>query len=524
MTGAGRRAAGAAAVRRDWSARLEPIRALVAVRLVRLRQVGRRAAHAASVRAEWRRIGSIAALIVSGLVLWNLVWTSAAQQRPREPSHEGPAAETASSDRQDATANGSSETGITPEPPLENPIVAARPNPTANWPAPPVPERKFRAPVEPPRSEEISPAGRHVVARPRAETPGTRVVAAARPKAPAGTNPVGPGLKSALAWLQQSGLLRLVSSPARPASRRAEADRGSVSAPRPERTDSNAGRRPPTRPVAPEVGAPVVPASSDEPPPGVAEVKVAFTAGSERGEGRTRVNVLPPPPATVAFRRGMAAFGIGSFNRALADFTEAIRLDPNSSGARFYRGITHAIAGRSQEALADYTAAIQLQPNHPDAYLERAKVYIGLGADRLALGDYTEALRRRADADVYLARGRLHHEMGSYEQALADCDRALRLRPRDTKAIHLRGLIHYHAGDYAGAVADFTEALRLDPNDAAAHRARGDAHARLGKRAEAEADHAAFERLSRPAGDGVTGQPSVRVDEGGPGAGRGQSP
>jgi Flp pilus assembly protein TadD len=267
----------------------------------------------------------------------------------------------------------------------------------------------------------------------------------------------------------------------------------------------------------------VVLTTSVEPPPGIAEVTVAFSAGSERGEAATRIEVLPPPPATVAYKRGLAALGIGSFDRAIADFTEAIRLDSNSSDARFYRGVVQSLTGRFQEALADYSAAIQLQPDHPAAYLERAKIYVLLGAEPLALNDLNEAIRLRPDAGAYLARADLRHEMGTYDEALADCDRALRLRPGDPVAFLLRGLTRYHSGDYAGAVTDLTEVIRRDPKDAQAYRLRGDAHARLGKRALAEADHEVFERLSRPAAGGAPDKPAVPAGEGGPGTARGQS-
>ncbi len=579
-TDPGRRAAGEAAVRRDRSARLDRIRALATTRLERWRRIGRRAAHRAAVRPEWLRIGSIAALVVSCLVLGNLVWTSAAQHRPAEPSHDLTVAEAGSKHRPDATASDSHETGVTPGPALEPPIVAAGKAP-AIPPAPAVPERTPRAPMGPPGPVQVVSADRHVAARPRESTPTTRVVAAKEPGAPAGTHPIEWGLKSALAWLRRSGPIHLASTTASPAPHRPGADKGSIGSARPGSRDRNTGRRPSDRPAAPEVVTPtialpaevkmtpgtaakvhvrvqrrdvarpvqldlrglprgisadgltipagrdsadVVLASSGEPSPGIAEVKVAFTAGSERGEAATRIHVLPPPPAAVAYKRGLAALDAGSLDRAIADFSEAIRLDPDAFEARFYRGISHALAGRSQEALDDYTAAIRRWPDRPEVYRERARAYIGLGAEGLALGDYTEAIRLKPDADAYLARAGLHHEMGSYDEALADCDRALRLRPGDPTAFYLRGLTRYHAGDYAGAVADFTEVLRFDPRDARAYRARGDAHARLGKRAEAEADHEAFERLSRPSGAGGPDRPAVPAGPGGPGAGRGHSP
>jgi Flp pilus assembly protein TadD len=582
-TKAGRRAAGEAAVRWQWSARLGQIPALVAAGRDRLRQIVRRAARGAAVRSRWVRIGSIAALVVLGLALWNLVWTFAAQQRPAVPPRNVAVAETASSNLQAATASGSYETGITPEPTLATPTVAAQPEAPVISVAPGLPETTPKTPVETSESEEIVPAVLPVAAEPKESTPPeTRVVAAAkRPKVPMGTNPTVLGLKSALTWLQQSGLIRLVSTPALPASHRAKAKSGSVGTAPLGSSESNAGRRLADGSVAPGVITPIIalpaevkvaagtqakfpihvlrrdtakpvqlefqglprgisaagltiPAGRDsadvvlsasaELPPGLPEVKVAVTTGSERGEAATRINVLPPPPATVAFKRGLAALYRGSCDRAIAEFTEVIRLDPNSFEARFCRGMSYALAGRSREALADYTAAIQLQPNRPDAYLDRARVYLDLGEKSLALSDYTEAIRLRPDAKAYLARGCLHHEMGSYDQALADCDRALRLRPGDSLAFSLRGLTRYHSGDNAGAIADFTQVLRLDPKDAGAYRARGDAYARLGKSAEAGADHETFERMTRPPEEGVSNKPGVPTRGGGPDAGHGQSP
>jgi Tfp pilus assembly protein PilF len=592
---AGRRSAEGNAAGRGWSARLEQVRALTAMRLDRLRQMGRRAAHWAAARPGWLHLGSIAVLVVSVLVLWNLVWTSPAQRRPAGSSDEVAVAGTASNHPPDAAASGSRETGITPGPTLEPSIVAAGPEAPVTPPAPAVPEKTSRAPVDLPRPKESVPTGRIVATKPKDATPTTEVVAAkpkestptgrdvavTRPSAPAGTIPIGSGLKSTLAWLQESDFVHPVSTAASPSPRRAEANKESVGDAPLGSSASNAGRRPPDRLVAPRLVTPaialpvevkvtpgtttkvhvrvqrcdvaepvqldlrglprgitaagltipagkdwtdVVLASSTEPPPGIAEVKVAFTAGSERGEAATRIEILPSPPATVAYKRGLAAFGVGSSDQAIADFSEAIRLDPNSSGARFYRGVVQALTGRSQEALADYTAAIQLQPDRPEAYLERAKIYIGLGAETLALNDFNAAIRLRPDADAYLARAGLHHEMGTYDEALADCDRALRLRPGDPVAFFLRGLTRYHSGDYAGAVADLTEVIRRDPKDARAYRLRGDAHARLGKRASAEADHGVFERLNRPAAEGAPEKPEGPAGEGGPGAGRGQSP
>ncbi len=232
--------------------------------------------------------------------------------------------------------------------------------------------------------------------------------------------------------------------------------------------------------------------------PGLTEVAVTFTTGKDRGEAGIKLNVLPPPPATLAFERGRDDLARSAYDRAVAAFTEAIQLDPASTGAHYYRGVAYHLQGRYREALADYSAALGLHPGNPEILLVRARVYMDLGEKPLALNDYTEAIRLQPDPKAYLARGCLQHMLGVYDRALADFDRALQLRPGDLATYYRRGLTRYCSGDNAGAIEDFTEVIRLDPKHAGAYRNRRDAFARMGENARASADHDTFERLSLP--------------------------
>src|SRR5205807_6486721 len=77
---------------------------------------------------------------------------------------------------------------------------------------------------------------------------------------------------------------------------------------------------------------------------------------------------------------------------AIADFTEAIRLDPGNPAGHGNRGNTYLAAGRRPEAVADYTEAIRLDPANPARYVARACAYQGLDWDR-AVADFDEAIR-----------------------------------------------------------------------------------------------------------------------------------
>jgi lipoprotein NlpI len=64
--------------------------------------------------------------------------------------------------------------------------------------------------------------------------------------------------------------------------------------------------------------------------------------------------------------RGNAYRARGDNDRAIADFTEAIRLDPRAADAYYSRGFAYLYSGSLANALADVSKASELDPS--DAY------------------------------------------------------------------------------------------------------------------------------------------------------------
>jgi tetratricopeptide (TPR) repeat protein len=83
----------------------------------------------------------------------------------------------------------------------------------------------------------------------------------------------------------------------------------------------------------------------------------------------------------------------GEFERALADFGEAIRLDPKDSYARHNRGRILFHLMEYDRALADFNEAIRLDPKSGDAHEGRGNVYYHRGDRDRASADYQAALR-----------------------------------------------------------------------------------------------------------------------------------
>src|SRR5205085_1007035 len=83
---------------------------------------------------------------------------------------------------------------------------------------------------------------------------------------------------------------------------------------------------------------------------------------------------------------GRIHFGIGQYERAVADFSEAIKIDPRSTLA--YRGRAWAFQriNKESEAEKDFLQASQLDPHDWHVYTSLAQLY-------LTQGRYDEAIR-----------------------------------------------------------------------------------------------------------------------------------
>jgi len=98
-----------------------------------------------------------------------------------------------------------------------------------------------------------------------------------------------------------------------------------------------------------------------------------------------------------AVREGNAAYLAGGFDKAIASFSEAIRLHPDDASAFNSRGNAYAHKGNLYRAIADYNAAIRLKPNYAQAFCNR-----GLARQKLNNGvdNDDKAKARQLDASV----------------------------------------------------------------------------------------------------------------------------
>jgi tetratricopeptide (TPR) repeat protein len=189
--------------------------------------------------------------------------------------------------------------------------------------------------------------------------------------------------------------------------------------------------------------------------------------------------------------RGLAWQLKGERDRAMADFNDAIRLDPKNTHAYNNRAILWREKGEVDNAIADFTKAIAIDPlphsdlagpGHVNLYANRGLAWKAKGDFDRALSDFDEALRQDSkDADARYFRSETLIAKSEYERAIADLDAVISLKP-NASAYYLRGAVRYEQyirasfwiekEDLARAIADYNSAIRLSPKMADAYHGR----------------------------------------------------
>ncbi|MDR1933403.1 MAG: tetratricopeptide repeat protein [Spirochaetales bacterium] len=128
--------------------------------------------------------------------------------------------------------------------------------------------------------------------------------------------------------------------------------------------------------------------------------------------------------------RGSEYLAKEEWDKAIADFNEAIRLDPKKAGGYASRGLCYDAKGDYDRAIADFSEAIRI--NDLAGYYEsRGQTYLHKGDYDKAIADFNEAIRLyegyktegvdiTSNGHVYIYRGITYASKGDYDAANAD--------------------------------------------------------------------------------------------------------
>ena len=150
---------------------------------------------------------------------------------------------------------------------------------------------------------------------------------------------------------------------------------------------------------------------------------------------------VPTPKVAALIETGKKAAAADDLEKAVRDFTEAIRLDPIYPGGYTERGQALFKLGETDRAIADFSNAIKRDPNYGPALRGRAMANLYQGATELALTDLTKAIRvaeidpnRLSPLELFYARrsrANIYGTKTQYDGEIADCSAILDAYKRD---------------------------------------------------------------------------------------------
>ena len=112
-------------------------------------------------------------------------------------------------------------------------------------------------------------------------------------------------------------------------------------------------------------------------------------------------------------------------------------LNYDDAKAHFERGLTHYNKNDYDKAIEDFTAALKIKPDDPTYLNHRGYAYSG-----------------------FASYGYAYY----YDLAIVDYTTALEIDPNNPIYLNNRGNAYYKKGDYDKAIADFEVTLQIDPN------------------------------------------------------------
>ena len=179
---------------------------------------------------------------------------------------------------------------------------------------------------------------------------------------------------------------------------------------------------------------------------------------------------LNPINAEAFGSRGMINWVESDYTRAVADLSQALRLKPGSVLYLMYRGQSYAAMGRFAAAIADYDRVLKLAPANAEAFLNRSIALTGKGDYARAIADADQAIKlsRTSEAtEGYNSRGNAHFHLGDWPAAIDDYHQALQKWSEYPKALYGRGAARIRNGDVTLGAADIAAAVKLQSDIAA---------------------------------------------------------
>ena len=206
-------------------------------------------------------------------------------------------------------------------------------------------------------------------------------------------------------------------------------------------------------------------------PAEAARTRLLAEGGTRRVDGSAYLGALVPESARMHDILGSAFADKGEFDRAIAEFREALRLEPDSASAHGNLGLALASHQASEEAVVHLRRSVQLDPGNGRVHYALAGILLGARQYDGAIDELRAALRVTPDSvEIHEGLGIVLASQGKLDEAIDEFRASLRLRPTSAGAHNNLGMALASQGKLDAAIDEFQQALALQLEFAEARR------------------------------------------------------
>jgi tetratricopeptide (TPR) repeat protein len=178
-------------------------------------------------------------------------------------------------------------------------------------------------------------------------------------------------------------------------------------------------------------------------------------AYKEKGDGPNAVRAFERAKQQKAWKdpeffnsSGLAYNEVKQYDKAIADFKQAIVLDPKLEEAYNNLGLTYCDAGMLDESIKTLNDAIKLNPKTDKPYYNMGNTYAKAGDYNKAIEWYTKAVALNKDySDAYNNIGNSFAAMKDYTHAIENYKKVIEIDPNNSKVLYNIGVTYHMLGD-----------------------------------------------------------------------------
>ncbi|MEL0457256.1 tetratricopeptide repeat protein [Flavobacteriaceae bacterium SZ-1-7] len=186
------------------------------------------------------------------------------------------------------------------------------------------------------------------------------------------------------------------------------------------------------------------------------------------------------------YNTGNSNFKSGNFEKAIENYTELMKtVDEKTVQKTCYinRGLSYDRLQKYDLAIADFTEAIKLDSTDMASFIDRGLSKMHAGYLEKAKEDYNYVVYKNNNNGMMEAAlywlAQIHYSQGKFEEVIKNCDRYFTINSNDPELYFIRGTANDMLRNFERSIKDYDNAIKIKPNYVQAIANRGTAKINL---------------------------------------------